>query len=99
MKSVDPTTLAAACTLLAPISPGLTPDELVGVLKQRRRQPTATGGPRGQLLRCREVARRLGIGERSVWRLGDEGVLREVRIGRSVRFVEDDVAKLAAGKA
>lgn len=38
-----------------------------------------------------ELAELLGISQRHVWKLVARGVLRPVRLGRSVRFLRSDV--------
>ncbi len=48
-----------------------------------------------RLWRVRDVVARLGVSERTVRRLVEDGTLRAVRIGRrSVRFRPDDVRAL-----
>ncbi|MCC7083766.1 MAG: helix-turn-helix domain-containing protein [Pirellulales bacterium] len=45
------------------------------------------------------VARALGISERTVWAMVDDGRLRAVRIGRCVRVPRVEIEKYLAGAA
>jgi excisionase family DNA binding protein len=47
------------------------------------------------LLRAAEVAQRLGLGIRTVWKLRATGKLPAVRILGATRFCVEDVARLA----
>jgi excisionase family DNA binding protein len=48
------------------------------------------------LLRVPEIARRLQLAQRSVWRLIDGGELKVHRFGRAVRVSEADLAAFQA---
>lgn len=50
------------------------------------------------LLTPREAAAALSISERSLWGLTNQGLLRCVRIGRSVRYAVDDLREFIASK-
>ena len=50
------------------------------------------------LLTAREAAATLSISERSLWGLTNQGLLRCVRIGRSVRYAVDDLHEFIASK-
>jgi excisionase family DNA binding protein len=54
---------------------------------------TIAAAPFGKklLLTVREAAQALSICERSLWTLTNEGLLRPVRIGRSVRYAVTDL--------
>jgi excisionase family DNA binding protein len=43
------------------------------------------------LLTGEEVARKLAVSRSTVWRLGQSGTLRRVRIGGSIRYLARDV--------
>lgn len=47
------------------------------------------------LITAKQVAVRLGISVRTVWRWVEDETLRAVRIGGVVRFQPDDIARLA----
>lgn len=49
----------------------------------------------GKLLRAMEVAQRLGVGIRTVWKLRATGRLPSVAIFRATRFRASDVERLA----
>ena len=55
----------------------------------------------GRLLRPEEVAEALGVTRRRLYRLVDDGRLRAVRVGRSIRFHPTAVVELldAGGEA
>ncbi len=48
------------------------------------------------LMTAAEVARVLGVSERTVWRYRYTGILPVVKVGRAVRFSRDYIAKLLA---
>lgn len=48
--------------------------------------------PSSPLLRVPEVADRLGLSTKTIWRLIDGGELHRHRIGRAVRVSEEDLA-------
>lgn len=50
------------------------------------------------LLTAREAAASLSISERSLWSLTNQGILRCVRIGRSVRYAVDDLREFIASQ-
>lgn len=50
------------------------------------------------LVTAREAAAALSISERSLWGLTNQGLLRCVRIGRSVRYAVDDLREFIASK-
>ncbi len=47
-----------------------------------------------QLLKAKDVAERLSLGESTIRKYGDAGILPPVRIGRLVRFKAQDVQAL-----
>lgn len=49
-------------------------------------------GASTNLLTAPQVARRLQVSKRSVYRLAKAGELRSVRVGCAVRYAEEDVA-------
>jgi excisionase family DNA binding protein len=54
--------------------------------------------PAALLLKPAEAAKLLQIGERTLWRLTDEGELQCIRIGRSVRYDPADLLVWIAAK-
>lgn len=95
MKTTTSPNLAGACTLLASEAPDLSAHELAQFLRDRRVGVGTAPVQPGRLLDVRETAARLSLGERTVWRLANDGHLARVEFGKSVRFREADVAKLA----
>jgi len=56
--------------------------------------PVSLGSTEDHLLALPEVAKRLACSPATVRRLGTRGVLRQVRLGRSVRYRSSDVTRL-----
>lgn len=48
------------------------------------------------LLTSREAAKALSISERTLWGLANQGILRSIRIGRSVRYSLDELREFIA---
>ena len=59
-------------------------------------RPERTESPK-LLVTAREAAAALSISERSLWGLTIQGLLRCVRIGRSVRYAVDDLREFWSG--
>ena len=57
--------------------------------------PTAARTP-ARLLRMREVQQVLSVSRGTVYKLIEVGKLKPVKIGRAVRFREDDIATIAS---
>jgi excisionase family DNA binding protein len=51
-----------------------------------------------ELLTAEEVAERVRVSERTVWRWAKTGVLRPIRIGGITRFGASDIEALLKGK-
>lgn len=51
-----------------------------------------------RLLTAEQVAERLSVSERYVWRLGREGELPRVQVGKYVRFDPADITAFIAGR-
>lgn len=99
MSSQPSPQITAAAMLLAQLAPGLTPHELDTLLRSRAAAvPSGTTAsiPAGQLLKVAAAAARLGMGQRTIWRWQKLGVIPSVRLGRSVRFREADIVRIAA---
>ena len=85
--------LSGASSLLTPYAPWATPEALLQYLQSPPSSRPLTG-PADRLLRVAEVAERLAVAERTVWRFSQHGQLPPVRIGAAVRFRESSVKAL-----
>lgn len=47
----------------------------------------------GTLMTAKEVAAKLAISERMVWRLRAAGELKTLRLGRATRFLPEDIVR------
>lgn len=95
-----PANVMAGChALLAPYASGMTPDDLLRALTAYQPNPIAppvTTGP-DRYLSPNEVASRLGVTTRTIWRAVKAGELPIVKVGQRRRGIrESDLARYLA---
>jgi excisionase family DNA binding protein len=73
---------------VAPSTPGTYHDPMEGAASNGTVQRTTSDS---DLLDVTQVARRLNVGKRFVYRLISEGRIKNVKVGRYVRFHPEDV--------
>lgn len=66
-------------------------DEQRKAMENARKQP--------KWLSAQETAERLGITKPTLWRWGNEGIIKGVKLGRFVRYAEDEVERVMQGES
>ncbi len=95
-QKITPAILAAACGMLQPFFPELTPQGLLAILKDHAEKPA--NGKQEKALTPRETAALLSVSRNTVSRYLSAGILKSVRIGpRLIRVDPASVRELLAG--
>jgi len=62
-------------------------------MKVAMQTPANTGSHPHQLLKPRDAAKLLGISERTLWTITKQGKLPAAKLGKSVRYREEDLKR------